>query len=150
MCRDCRFQIYRNSHLLRKNDLESPHPNKKFKMAPKVGLEPTTNRLTADRSTTELLRNSGGRTSKSCQQDVINPFEQKGARSSFLYPSKCHGYLRERLIDQLHIAIAPVLLGAGERLFDCINLAYLGYTCTQLVAIAASNSHRANPHMNPL
>ena len=26
-------------------------------MAPEVGLEPTTNRLTADRSTTELLRN---------------------------------------------------------------------------------------------
>ena len=28
-------------------------------MAPEVGLEPTTNRLTADRSTTELLRNNG-------------------------------------------------------------------------------------------
>jgi hypothetical protein len=27
------------------------------KVAPEVGLEPTTNRLTADRSTTELLRN---------------------------------------------------------------------------------------------
>ena len=27
-----------------------------FKMAPEVGIEPTTNRLTADRSTTELLR----------------------------------------------------------------------------------------------
>jgi hypothetical protein len=34
-------------------------------MAPEVGLEPTTNRLTADRSTTELLRN-WGRASKSC------------------------------------------------------------------------------------
>ena len=29
-------------------------------MAPEVGLEPTTNRLTADRSTTELLRNNRG------------------------------------------------------------------------------------------
>ena len=29
----------------------------KGKKAPEVGLEPTTNRLTADRSTTELLRN---------------------------------------------------------------------------------------------
>jgi hypothetical protein len=28
-----------------------------WKVAPEVGLEPTTNRLTADRSTTELLRN---------------------------------------------------------------------------------------------
>jgi hypothetical protein len=31
-------------------------------MAPEVGFEPTTNRLTADRSTTELLRITGGRT----------------------------------------------------------------------------------------
>jgi hypothetical protein len=29
-------------------------------MAPEVGFEPTTNRLTADRSTTELLRNVVG------------------------------------------------------------------------------------------
>jgi dihydrofolate reductase len=43
-------------------------------------------------------------------------------------------YLRERLIDELHVAIAPVLLGAGERLFDGINLPNLGYTCTQHVA----------------
>jgi hypothetical protein len=28
-------------------------------MAPQVGLEPTTDRLTADSSTTELLRNNG-------------------------------------------------------------------------------------------
>ncbi len=42
-------------------------------------------------------------------------------------------YLRERLIDELHIAISPVLLGAGERLFDGINLPDLGYTCTQHV-----------------
>ncbi len=31
-------------------------------------------------------------------------------------------YLRERLIDEMHIAISPVLLGAGERLFDGVNL----------------------------
>ena len=40
-------------------------------------------------------------------------------------------YLRLRLIDELHIAIAPVLLGAGERLFEGVNLPALAYTCTQ-------------------
>ncbi len=40
-------------------------------------------------------------------------------------------YLRERLIDELHIAIAPVLLGAGERLFEGIHLPALGYACTR-------------------
>lgn len=45
-------------------------------------------------------------------------------------------YLREQLIDELHIAISPVLLGAGERLFDGIDLPKLGYTCTQHVASA--------------
>ena len=44
------------------------------------------------------------------------------------------GYLRERLIDELHVVIAPVLLGAGERLFEDINLPDLGYKCTQHVA----------------
>jgi hypothetical protein len=37
--------------------LEDVKPKDKQKLAPEVGLEPTTNRLTADRSTTELLRN---------------------------------------------------------------------------------------------
>jgi dihydrofolate reductase len=40
-------------------------------------------------------------------------------------------YLRQRLIDEMHIAIAPVLLGAGERLFDGVNLRSLGYVCTK-------------------
>jgi dihydrofolate reductase len=40
-------------------------------------------------------------------------------------------YLRLRLIDEMHIAISPVLLGAGERLFEGINLPALGYACTQ-------------------
>lgn len=43
-------------------------------------------------------------------------------------------YLRLGLIDELHIAISPVLLGAGERLFDGVNLPALGYACTQHVA----------------
>jgi len=41
---------------------------------------------------------------------------------------------REALIDEMHIAIAPVLLGSGERLFDGIDLPRLGYKSTQPVA----------------
>jgi dihydrofolate reductase len=40
-------------------------------------------------------------------------------------------YLRARLIDELHLAIAPVLLGSGERLFADVNMIELGYQCTE-------------------
>ncbi len=40
-------------------------------------------------------------------------------------------YLRLRLIDEMHIAISPILLGVGERLFEGINLLALGYACTK-------------------
>jgi dihydrofolate reductase len=40
-------------------------------------------------------------------------------------------YLQARLIDELHLAISPVLLGRGENLFANMNLRELGYTCTK-------------------
>jgi len=45
-------------------------------------------------------------------------------------------YLEARLIDELHLAISPALLGSGEALFAGIDLPALGYQCTQHVALA--------------
>ncbi len=40
-------------------------------------------------------------------------------------------YLRERLVDEMHVAISPVVLGSGERLFDGVDLRAQGYACTE-------------------
>jgi dihydrofolate reductase len=37
-------------------------------------------------------------------------------------------------VQEMHIAISPVLLGAGERLFEGLDLCALGYTCAEHVA----------------
>jgi dihydrofolate reductase len=43
-------------------------------------------------------------------------------------------YLQARLIDEMHIAAAPILLGSGESLFAGIDLPSLGYQYTERVA----------------
>lgn len=49
-------------------------------------------------------------------------------------PATIRQYLRAGLIDELHIAISPVLLGRGERLFEGVDARALGYDCVQFVA----------------
>jgi dihydrofolate reductase len=39
-------------------------------------------------------------------------------------------YLRARLIDEVHLAFRPILMGSGENLFAGIDLRELGYRCT--------------------
>ncbi len=42
-------------------------------------------------------------------------------------------FLRAGLIDEIHLAIAPALLGSGERLFENLDLLKLGFKCTEHV-----------------
>ena len=43
-------------------------------------------------------------------------------------------YLQAGLVDDLHLAVRPVLLGTGEHLFRDLDLRALGYTCLEPVA----------------
>jgi dihydrofolate reductase len=43
-------------------------------------------------------------------------------------------YLREGLLDELHLAFRPILLGSGENLFAGLDLPHLGYRCTEHVS----------------
>jgi dihydrofolate reductase len=43
-------------------------------------------------------------------------------------------YLHAGLVDELHLAVVPVLLGRGERLFEHLDGGPYGYECVELVA----------------
>jgi dihydrofolate reductase len=43
-------------------------------------------------------------------------------------------YLRARLVDEMHIPIAPMVLGSGEHLYEGINLLELGYKLVEHAA----------------
>jgi dihydrofolate reductase len=45
-------------------------------------------------------------------------------------------YLRERLVDEMHLAVSPVLLGSGEHLMGGLDLNALGYECAEAIPSA--------------
>jgi dihydrofolate reductase len=47
-------------------------------------------------------------------------------------------YLQARLLDEMHVAISPMLLGQGEPLFQGLNLPALGYTVKEQVTTEAA------------
>ena len=47
-------------------------------------------------------------------------------------------YLKAGLVDEMHLAISPVLLGRGESLLADIDLPKLGYRCSEHISSAAA------------
>ncbi len=47
-------------------------------------------------------------------------------------------FLRAGLVDSLHLAISPVLLGRGEHLLADMDVVALGFRCTEHVASEAA------------
>lgn len=47
-------------------------------------------------------------------------------------------YLRAGLVDEMHLAYSPVLLGSGESLFDGVDMPALGYQVTAYTLTAAA------------
>ena len=43
-------------------------------------------------------------------------------------------YLQAQLVDQMHLAVEPMLLGSGEHLLTGLDLTALGYSCAESVA----------------
>jgi dihydrofolate reductase len=47
-------------------------------------------------------------------------------------------YMRAGLVDEMHLAISPIVLGSGEALFEGINAVELGYQCTEHIPSASA------------
>ena len=58
-------------------------------------------------------------------------------------------YLRAQLIDELHLAISPIVLGQGESLFEGLDLRALGYTVNAHVSTDAA-MHLVVAHQQPV
>ena len=56
-------------------------------------------------------------------------------------PATIRQYLRAGLIDEMHLVIAPVLLGRGEHLMQGIDMRALGYECVEHVGGSRAVAH---------
>jgi dihydrofolate reductase len=50
-------------------------------------------------------------------------------------------YLQTRLVDEMHLAVAPILLGSGEHLFMGLDLPALGYKSSRSEATARATHY---------
>jgi dihydrofolate reductase len=62
-------------------------------------------------------------------------------------------YLQARLVDEVHLALRPVLLGSGEALWQGLDLRALGYVCEETsrasarcISSAEAGEHAAHAH----
>jgi dihydrofolate reductase len=53
-------------------------------------------------------------------------------------PATIRQYLKAGLVDAMHVAISPVLLGNGESLLADLDLVQLGYRCSEHTSSAAA------------
>jgi dihydrofolate reductase len=54
-------------------------------------------------------------------------------------------YLGARLVDEMHVAVSPMLLGSGEHLLGGLDLPALGYRCTKSVGTARATHYVIGP-----
>jgi dihydrofolate reductase len=71
-------------------------------------------------------------------------FEAAGGRDVRIGggPATVRQFLRAGLIDELHLAIAPILAGGGERLLDDLGAGIDGYRVVDQVSSAAATHVR--------
>jgi dihydrofolate reductase len=88
----------------------------------------------------EPVEMAGGTTFHFVTDGIISALEQARAAAGELDIRLGGGvatikqYMRAGLVDRMHLAIVPVLLGAGERLIDELGEAVSSYECTTWVA----------------
>src|SRR5260370_30851324 len=59
-------------------------------------------------------------------------------------------FLEAGLVDEMHLALRPVLMGTGEHLWHGLDLHALGYECTRTVAGERANAPVFQEDMNSL